>query len=147
VRDLISWAKNTGLQIPEYNLRKNPNPEVSLNLEVKNLSEKAASKVKVLWLDPGRNLYFDEERLISIRAGEGTTIPVNRAFSNITDDKLGIWHVDYVLYNSEGTKIQHQADTDSVRFIICSAKFIISKIDDCEKININEKKCLLIASS
>jgi hypothetical protein len=46
-----------------------------------------------------------------------------------------------------GNEIQPQADTDSVRFIICSAKFIISKIDDCEKININEKKWLLIASS
>jgi hypothetical protein len=79
VRDLIAWAKNVGLQIPEYNLQENPNPEVSLNLEIKNLSEKASSKVKVLWLDPDRNLYFDEERLISIPAGEGIVIPVDHA--------------------------------------------------------------------
>jgi hypothetical protein len=109
VRDLIAWAKNIVLQIPEYNLRKNPNPEVSLSLEVKNLSEKAASEAKVLWLDPDRNLFFDEEKLISIPAGEGAAIPVNHAFSNITDDKLGIWHVDYILYDSDGKEIQPQA--------------------------------------
>jgi hypothetical protein len=66
IRDLIAWAKNIALEIPEHNLRKNPNPEVSLNLEVKNLSEKAASKVKVLWLGPGRNLIFNEKKLYLI---------------------------------------------------------------------------------
>jgi hypothetical protein len=118
IRDLITWAKNIGLQIPEYNLRKNPTPEVSLNLEVKNLSEKAASKARILWLDPGRNLFFEEEKLISIPAGEGIVIPVDHAFSNITDDKLGIWHADYILYDSEGKEIQPEAETDSGRFNI-----------------------------
>jgi len=30
VRDLITWAKNPDLEIPEYNLRNNPDPELSL---------------------------------------------------------------------------------------------------------------------
>jgi hypothetical protein len=69
VRDLITWAKNPDLEIPEYNLRDNPDPEVNLNLELKNLSDASASKAKILWLDPGRNLYLEEEKIISIPVG------------------------------------------------------------------------------
>jgi len=47
-------------------LRDNPNPEVVLNLEIKNISDESTSKVKILWLDPDRNLYFEEEKLVSI---------------------------------------------------------------------------------
>jgi hypothetical protein len=110
IRDLVTWAKNVGLQIPEYNLRKNPKPEVSLNLEVKNLSDKAVSKVKILWLDPDRNLILEEDKLVSIPAGEETSLAVSHAFASgdIPDQKLGIWHVDYVLYDSEGKEIQPQ---------------------------------------
>jgi hypothetical protein len=121
IRDLVTWAKNVGLQIPEYNLRKNPNPEVSLNLEVKNLSDKLASKVKVLWLDPDRNLILEEDKLVSIPAGEAISIAVRHVFSSIPDQKLGIWHVDYVLFDSEGNEIQPQAEIylGSHNFISC----------------------------
>jgi len=66
IRNLITWAKNPDLEIPEYNLRDNPDPEVNLNLELKNISDELASKAKILWLDPDRNLYFEEEKLVSI---------------------------------------------------------------------------------
>ena len=69
VRDLITWAQNFRLEIPEYNLRNNQKPEVALNLEIKNLSKKTAEEVKILWLDPDRSLYFEEEKLVSIPAG------------------------------------------------------------------------------
>jgi len=120
IRDLITWAKNIDLGIPEYNLRKNANPEVSLSLEVKNLSDKPTSKVKVLWLDPDRNLILEEDKLASIPAGEETSLAVSHTFalSDIPDQKLGIWHVDYVLYDSEDNESQPQAETDSGRFII-----------------------------
>jgi hypothetical protein len=122
VRDLIAWTKNVGLQIPEYNLRKNPNPEVSLNLEVKNLSDKAVSKVKILWLDPGRNLILEEGKSESVPAGEAKSIAVSHAFSDIPDQKLGIWHVDYVLYDSEGNEIQPQAENEKKRILIAFIK-------------------------
>jgi len=108
IRDLITWAKNPDLEILEYNLRNNPDPEVKLNIELKNLSDKTASEAKILWLDPDRNLYFEEETPISIPPGEETTIPVSHSFSGITDKNLGIWHTDYILYDSEGDEIQPQ---------------------------------------
>ena len=77
VRDLITWAKNPDLEISEYNLRDNPDPEVTLNLEIKNISNEAGSGLKILWLDPDRNLYFEEEKLVSIPAGEEMTLPLS----------------------------------------------------------------------
>jgi hypothetical protein len=108
IRDLITWTKNPDLEIPEYNLRNNPDPELNLNLELKNLSDKTASEAKILWLVPDRNIYFEEGRLVSIPPGEEITIPVSHAFSGIPDNKLGIWHIDYILYDSEGNEIQPQ---------------------------------------
>ena len=130
IRDLITWAKNPDLEIPEYNLRDNARPEVSLNLELKNISEEAASKVKILWLDPDRNIYFEEERLVSIPPGEEITIPVSHAFSGIPDNKLGIWHIDYILYDSEGNEIQPQAETDSGRFILSRPPTELFEVSD-----------------
>ena len=108
VRDLITWAKNPDLEIPEYNLRDNPDPEVAFDLEVKNTSGETASKVKILWLDPDRNLYFEEEKTISIPSGGEIIIPVSHTFSGISNQKLGIWHTDYALYDSEGNQIQRK---------------------------------------
>ena len=82
VRDLITWAKNPDLEIPEYNLRNNPDPELNLNLELENLSDKTASEAKILWLDPDRNLYFEEDKIISIHS-RGKTIPENCIFSEV----------------------------------------------------------------
>jgi len=39
IRDLITWAKNPDSEIQEYNLRNNPDPELNLNLELKNISD------------------------------------------------------------------------------------------------------------
>ena len=108
VRDLITWAKNPDLEIPEYNLRDNPDADVTLNLEIKNVSNDAGSGLKIFWLDPDRNLYFEEEKLVSIPAGEEMILPLSHSFSDIPDSKLGIWHTDYALYDSEGNQIQPQ---------------------------------------
>ncbi len=53
VRDLISWAMKPE-SLPTYNLSENPNPTVSLDIEIRNSSDKPASKVKILWLNPER---------------------------------------------------------------------------------------------
>jgi len=84
VRDLFTWARNPGLEIPEYNLRDNPSPEVSLDLEARNISDKTGSNMKILWLDPDRNQIFEEEKLVSIPCGEEITIPENCIFSEIS---------------------------------------------------------------
>jgi len=115
VRDLITWAKNPDLEIPEYNLINNPDPEVSLNLEIKNISDKTASKAKILWLDPDRNLYFEEEKSESVLAGETINIPVSHTFSDVPNWHLGIWHTDYILYDSEGDEIQPQPESDEIK--------------------------------
>lgn len=130
IRDLITWAKNPDLEIPEYNLRNNPDPEVSLNLEIKNISDESASKAKILWLDPDRNIYFEEEASISIPPGEETTIPVIHTFTNVPDQKLGIWLTDYILYDPEGNEIQPQAETDSGRFILSKPPTEIFEVSD-----------------
>jgi len=130
VRDLITWAKNPDLEIAEYNLRDNPDPEVNLNLELKNISDKTASNAKILWLDPDRNLYFEEERLVSIPPGENITIPVSQAFSGIPDNKLGIWHIDYILYNYEGDEIQPSTEIDSGRFSLSRPPIELFKVSD-----------------
>ena len=81
---------------------------MSLDLEARNISDKAASNMKILWLDPDRNQIFEEEKLVSIPSGEEITIPVSHAFSGIPDNKLGIWHIDYILYDCAGDEIQPQ---------------------------------------
>jgi ligand-binding sensor domain-containing protein len=130
IRDLITWTKNPDLEIPEYNLRDNPDPEVNLNLELKNISDASASKAKILWLDPDKNLAFEEEKSVSIPCGEEITIPVSHTFSGIPDSKLGIWHIDYILYDSEGDEIQPQAETDSGRFSLSRPPTELFEVSD-----------------
>ncbi|MCK4645895.1 MAG: peptidoglycan DD-metalloendopeptidase family protein [Candidatus Aminicenantes bacterium] len=130
IRDLINWAKDFSSDIPEYNLRSNPTPEVSLNLEVKNLSEKAAVKAKILWLYPDLKLHFEEEKPISLPAGGEATLSVSHTLSDIPDNKLGIWHVDYSLYDSDGNEIQPQAETDSGRFILSRPPTEVFEVSD-----------------
>jgi ligand-binding sensor domain-containing protein len=115
VRDLITWAKKPQA-LPTYNLSENPNPNISLNLEIKNTSDKRAEKVKISWLDPDRNLVVEEEYSISLNPGEILTFPISRSISH--QYRFGIWHVDYTLYDSDGNEIQPQTETDSGRFVI-----------------------------
>jgi hypothetical protein len=59
-----------------------------------------------------------EDKSASVPAGEAISIAVSHVFSNIPEQKLGIWHVDYVLYDSEGNEIQPQADTEKKWLLI-----------------------------
>jgi len=93
VRDLITWAKKPQA-LPTYNLSENPNPNISLNLEIKNTSDKRAEKVKISWLDPDRNLVVEEEYSISLNPGEILTFPISRSIPH--QYRFGIWHVDYI---------------------------------------------------
>lgn len=119
IRDLISWAKRP-VTLPTYNFSENPNPIVSLNVEIKNSSEKKAEKVKILWLDPYRNLVKEEEQTIFLNPNESTTLPLSIQLKDPLEigKWVGIWHVDYILYNSSDEEIQPQTETDSGRFVI-----------------------------
>jgi len=114
VRDLITWAKKPQA-LPTYNLSENPNPTVSLNLEIKNSSDKKADKVKILLLNPDKDKMKEVEYPLSLNPGELTTLPIS---TNLPQRHLGIWHIDYILYDSEGNEIQPQTETDSGRFVL-----------------------------
>jgi hypothetical protein len=120
LRDLISWAKEVK-ELPKFYIKrdsaKKPKPpEVSLNIEVKNFTNKKASKVKFVCLDPDKKKVLDKSRPFSLEQKQSSVL--NISFRLSFPLSFGIWHVDYILYDSKGEEVQCQAETNSGRFII-----------------------------
>ena len=112
VRDMISWAKGPD-NLPEIK----PGQQVTLTLTVKNNMANDASSIKLLIYNPDRATLLSEQTVnISIPAGQSATIPVT--YTTAQNSDLGIYHIDYILYDSSGTIIQPQAETDSGRFVV-----------------------------
>ncbi|GEM_PF-6090400 len=122
IRDLITWAKAPDMEIPVYTLPEQSeggSVDVSLNLEVEDSTSLPASKVKLLWLTPDRSrVVYEEEKEVNLPPGGSTTLPVSHTFdaSEIPDSDLGIWHLDYQLYDSDGNLIQPERETPTGRF-------------------------------
>jgi hypothetical protein len=77
VRDLISFAKKPGF-IPGFDLEISSQPEIKLNIDVFNNTEKTASRAIIRVYTPDRQtLLYHTEQAISLNAGETGVIPLN----------------------------------------------------------------------
>jgi len=112
IRDMISWAKKPA-QLPEIR----PGQSVSVSMSMINNTTNDASSVKLLIYNPDRTTLLSEQSVSSsVPAGQSITIPVT--YTTNQGSPLGIFHIDYILYDSSGTIIQPQAETDSGRFVV-----------------------------
>jgi len=112
MRDIISWAKKPD-QLPEIKQEQT----VSVSVNVMNYTNIDASFVKLLIYDPDRKNVLSEQTVTtSIPASQSIKIPAS--FSSDSTSALGIYHIDYELYDKDSVIIQPQAETDSGRFII-----------------------------
>jgi hypothetical protein len=112
VRDMISWAKN-----PVTLQEVKSGEKVSVMVTVANHTPVDAPSVKLLIYEPNRkNLLSEQTITTSIPAGQSITIPVS--YTPTYTSALGIYHIDYELYDAQGNIIQPQAETDSGRFIV-----------------------------
>ncbi|MBI4686041.1 MAG: hypothetical protein HY755_12730 [Nitrospirae bacterium] len=112
VRDIISWAKAPA-QLPEIK----PGQSVQVQVEVKNNTTTDATSIKIQIYNPDRATAVSEQQLaVSIPAGSFSQLVTD--YSSLITDALGIYHIDYELYDSNGILIQPQAETDTGRFIV-----------------------------
>ena len=112
VRDMISWAKN-----PATLQEIKPGEKVSVMVTVANHTTVDTSSVKLLIYEPDRKNVLSEQTVTtSIPAEQFITIPVS--YTPAYTSALGIYHIDYELYDAQGNIIQPQAETDSGRFVI-----------------------------
>ena len=112
IRDMISWAKKPA-QLPETK----PGQSVSVSVSVANYTTSNASSLKFLIYNPDRTTVLSERSVAaSIPAGQSATTPAT--YTTAPSSTLGIYHIDYILYDSSGTIIQPQAETDSGRFVV-----------------------------
>ena len=112
VRDMISWAKK-----PDTLPEKKPGESVAVSVTLTNATSTDASSVKLLIYNPDRLTLLSEQTVsVSIPAGQSASISV--AYTTTQGSALGIYHIDYILYDSSGKIIQPQAETDSGRFAV-----------------------------
>ena len=112
VRDMISWVKKPD-QLPEIK----PGQSMTVSVSVTNNATNDASSLKVLIYNPDRTTLLSEQTAtLSIPAGQSATIPVT--YPTTQGSTLGIYHIDYTLYDSSGVIIQPQTETDSGRFVV-----------------------------
>jgi hypothetical protein len=112
IRDIISWAKKPD-QLPEIK----PGQSVTVPVSLTNATLTDAPSAKLLTYSPDRSTLLLEQNVsLSIPAGQSATIPVT--YATTSSSALGIYHIDYTLYDVSGTIIQPQAETDSGRFVV-----------------------------
>ncbi|HVP79336.1 MAG TPA: PKD domain-containing protein [Thermodesulfobacteriota bacterium] len=112
IRDIISWAKAPE-QLPEVK----PGQSVPVSVTVKNTTNSDASSAKILIYDPDRTtLVLQETVSVAIPAGQSAAVPVS--FMTASTSALGIYHIDYAIYDSFGNMIQPQSETDSGRIAV-----------------------------
>ena len=117
VRDLITFAKNSNLPIPMFNLAENATPAINLNIAIKNNTEIAAAKAIITVYTPDRKAVLHQaEAVVSLAAGAETEIPLAFTLPLLASANLGICHTDYELYDAEGILVQMASEADSGRF-------------------------------
>ena len=112
IRDIISWAKK-----PDHLPEIKPGQSVTVSVSVTNNTTNDSSSLKLLIYNPDRTTLLSEQTVtLSVPAEQSATIPVT--YTATHDSALGIYHIDYALYDSSGRIIQPQAETDSGRFVV-----------------------------
>ncbi len=112
IRDIISWAKKPA-ELPDIR----PGQSVSVPVLATNNTTIDASSLRLLIYNPSRTTLLSEQAAnLSVPRGQSVTIPVT--FATDQGSALGIYHIDYILYDSSGKIIQTQAETDFGRFVV-----------------------------
>ena len=112
IRDMISWAKKPE-QIPEVRRGE----AISLTLNVANHTDTDAASAKLLIYSPDRSVLASEETISGPVPAHGST-QVAMQFAAAANAQRGIYHVDYMLLDSQGAMVQPQTETDSGRFVV-----------------------------
>ncbi|MCP4154748.1 MAG: hypothetical protein GY757_43910, partial [bacterium] len=119
-RDLVSFAQNSDLPVPMYTYTQYSNPDISLDVNVKNISMVSASKIKLTVYHPDRNtVVYETEHNGVLSPQSQLTIPVNFKISrhlNMADH--GIYNVVYELLDDNNQPVQPKSFSDSGRFAI-----------------------------
>ena len=112
IRDIINWAKE-----PDDLQEIRPGQTVTVSLSAKNNTTNDASSVKLSIYSPDRSVLLSEQTMNTpVPAGSSTQLTTQ--YSTLATASLGIYHIDYTLYDSSGTITQPQAETDSGRFVV-----------------------------
>ncbi|MEW6609918.1 MAG: hypothetical protein AB1414_21140, partial [bacterium] len=127
IRDIISWAKK-----PEVLPEIRPGETINLSFEAKNkvvnalmsgsVNAREAVNLKINILDPDRNVV--SESLQSVILASEETTNTSLSFNSSThypinaSTPLGIWHVEYSLFDSTG--LEFQTESPGARFAISS---------------------------
>jgi|WetSurMetagenome_2_1015567.scaffolds.fasta_scaffold13053_4 hypothetical protein len=112
VRDMIAWAKKPA-QLPEIGLGQS----VSLPVTLTNITDLQAASAKLIIYDPDRTA-AQSEQAVSVSLATGASATVTAQYAAPANAKLGIYHVDYILYDTQGNVVQPPAETDSGRFVV-----------------------------
>lgn len=96
-RDLLAWAVDPAL-LAEFD----PNSAVSLPVPVANDSGVTAASVRLTLLAPGKTVASEITQAIDLAPGGTTDV----TYQTTAVRPLGIWRVDYTLYDADGAEIQ-----------------------------------------
>jgi hypothetical protein len=111
IRDAIAWAKKPA-ELPIYE----PGGTATVDIQIRNVSDLAASQVKLILLTPSRDRVVAEETVpLSILSGETAQVPFS---TNLPEFLRGIYHVDYELLDDGGGLIQLATEEDTGRIAV-----------------------------
>jgi hypothetical protein len=112
VRDAIAWAKKPG-DLPTFGRGST----AAVAVHVKNVTDVAASQVKLVLMDPSRTGVVAETTVsASVPAGGAAEVEFDYSFP--ANAGLGIYHVDYELLDDSGVTVQPVAEDDSGRVVV-----------------------------
>ncbi|MCK5058265.1 MAG: hypothetical protein KAT34_16550, partial [Candidatus Aminicenantes bacterium] len=135
VRDLITFAKDPETPINMYDLAVEPNPQINLNIEVKNSLDEgqAATKAIIKVYTPDNNLVlYETEHGVSLNSGDEVIVPIVFTLPDLGNNHRGIGHTYYELYNDNGDLIQMETEALSGRFAIYKIEQEYTSIKDVD---------------
>lgn len=114
IRDIITWAKSPSI-LPEIKPGETANATVILE---NNTTADVASAILLLY-DPSRGNLV-ETKTITIALPSGQKVKIPYSYTTASNSPLGIWHIDYLLYDDTGNIISSNVTFDSGRFVVSS---------------------------
>ncbi|HET6444925.1 MAG TPA: RHS repeat-associated core domain-containing protein, partial [candidate division Zixibacteria bacterium] len=122
-RDLVAWSTLGALEGYDHSFPDfAPAEQVTGTVQMLNLTGQEAAAVRLVTLDPYKNIAGEQTITTTVTAGVPSSLP----FTTTAASPLGVWAVDYVLLDGDGYAIQDQA---------IGAAFIVS--DPAESIGAN----------
>ena len=112
IRDIITWTKT-----PSILSEVKPGETANATIIINNSTETDTASALLLLYDPSRsNLVETKTIAVTLPAGQKAEIPYS--YTTTANSSLGIWHVDYLLYDNLGNVISSDVSFDSVRFVV-----------------------------